>query len=49
MAIVNTALLKHPMNYIIVILMLVIAGIGGALLLQYFGAVPATPSNASST
>jgi hypothetical protein len=40
--IVNLALLKNPMNWVIVILMLVIAAMFGHLLLSYFGVEPAT-------
>jgi hypothetical protein len=40
--IVNTDLLKHPINWLIVLLMLVIAGTAGSLLLAKFGASPAT-------
>lgn len=41
MAIVNTRLLKNPANWVIVLLMLVIAGIAGHLALAYFGVAPA--------
>lgn len=40
--IVNTELLKHPLNWLIVLLMLVIAGAAGSLLLAHFGAKPAS-------
>lgn len=40
--IVNTDLLKHPINWLIVLLMLVIAGAAGSLLLAKFGASPST-------
>jgi hypothetical protein len=48
MKIVNTALLKNPLNYIIVLLMLVIAGIGGHLFLSLLGVQPATADNTQS-
>lgn len=35
---INWELLKHPLNWIIVLLMLVIAGAAGHLALSYFGA-----------
>lgn len=37
---INLNLLKHPMNWVIVLLMLLIAAYGGHLLLTYFGASP---------
>jgi hypothetical protein len=39
--IVNWQLLKHPMNYVIITLMLVLAGIAGHLVLSLFGQAPA--------
>jgi hypothetical protein len=41
MQLVNTAILKQPLNWIIVLLMLVIAGIAGHLILSYFETEPA--------
>lgn len=41
--IVNWDLLKHPLNWIIVTLMLIIAGAAGHLLLTHFGATCAGP------
>lgn len=38
---INWNLMKHPINWIIVLLMLLIAAYGGHLLLKYFGASPA--------
>ena len=38
--IVNVALLRHPMNWVIVTLMLVLAGVAGHLVLNYFGVGP---------
>lgn len=38
--IVNTQLLKHPANWVIVTLMLVIAGIAGHLVLSWIGVSP---------
>lgn len=40
--IVNWALVKQPINWLVVILMLVIAAMAGHLLLSYFGVEPAT-------
>ena len=42
MQIVNWNLLKNPLNWFIVVFMLVIAGIGGHLLLSYFHHEPST-------
>ncbi|HXT74604.1 MAG TPA: hypothetical protein VN785_12195 [Candidatus Angelobacter sp.] len=39
----NWELLKHPLNWIIIVLMLVIAGAGGHLALAYFGAESSSP------
>ena len=44
MKIVNWNLLKHPLNWAIVILMLLLAGMAGHLLLSHFGVEPATGS-----
>lgn len=41
MTLVNTALLKHPLNWITILLMLTLAGFGGHLLLSYAGIEPA--------
>jgi hypothetical protein len=40
--IVNWGLLKHPMNWLVIILMLVIAAMAGTLLLSYAGIEPQT-------
>lgn len=40
MPIVNVALLKHPANYFVVLLMLLLAGIGGHFLLKLGGFTP---------
>jgi hypothetical protein len=37
---INWELMRHPLNWIIVILMLTIAGAAGHLLLTHFGAEP---------
>ena len=37
MEIVNTSLLRHPVNYLTVVLMLIIAGFAGSLMLEYIG------------
>lgn len=39
--IINWNLMKHPINWFIVLLMLLIAAYGGHLLLKYFDVVPA--------
>lgn len=36
----NWELLKHPLNWLIVLLMLTIAGIAGHIVLTHFGAQP---------
>lgn len=42
MPVLNWKLAAHPMNWLVVIFMLIIAGMAGHLLLQYFGVNPAT-------
>jgi hypothetical protein len=37
MQLLNTELLKHPINWVIILLMLIIAGVAGHLLLSYAG------------
>ena len=41
--IVNFGLMKHPINWLVVLLMLVIAGAAGHLILTYLGKNPAGP------
>jgi hypothetical protein len=41
---VNWSLLQHPFNWVIVLLMLLLAGIAGHLLLSYAGIEPANAS-----
>lgn len=41
---INWDLLKNPLNWIIVTLMLVIAGTAGHLVLTHFGAEPSGPA-----
>lgn len=41
MQVVNTALLKHPLNWFTVIFMLVLAAMAGHLILSYAGLEPA--------
>lgn len=43
----NWQLLKHPINWVIVILMLVIAGAAGHLALAYIGASPAAAGSST--
>jgi hypothetical protein len=47
--IINWGIIKHPLNWGIVLMMLLIAAYGGHLLLKYFGASPAaaTPDEAN--
>ena len=47
MAIVNTRLLSHPLNWIIVLAMLIIAGIFGHLLLSLLDQEPSTGAPAT--
>lgn len=44
MTIINSKLISHPMNWIIILLMLAIAGIFGHLLLTLFEQEPARSS-----
>lgn len=48
MTLINTSILKHPMNWVVVTLMLVLAGIGGHLVLSHFGMAPASTEKDSS-
>lgn len=41
----NWQLLKNPMNWVIVLLMLILGGIGGSFLLAYAGVTPSTASD----
>jgi len=41
MQLLNVGLVKNPLNWLIIFLMLVIAAIGGHLLMSYFGGEPA--------
>jgi len=40
MQVINTRLISHPMNWVIVLLMLIIAGAAGSLILAYFDIHP---------
>lgn len=42
--VINLALLKNPLNWVIIFLMLAFAGIAGHLVAQYFGISPVTTS-----
>ena len=44
MQVVNTSLLKHPLNWVIVLFMLILAAMAGHLILSYAGLEPAQPS-----
>lgn len=48
MTIVNWALLKHPLNWLTVILMLFFAAIAGSLILEGLGVRPATGDDSDS-
>lgn len=48
MNVINFGLMKHPMNWVIVTLMVVIAGIAGHLALSYFGVSPKTDGGKKS-
>jgi hypothetical protein len=45
--VINWALVKHPLNWLIVLLMLTIAGIAGHIVLTHFGAEPQGSSSDS--
>lgn len=45
MQVVNIPLLKNPLNWLTIILMLLIAAIFGHLTLSYFGVEPETSSS----
>lgn len=52
--ILNWTIIKNPFNWTIILLMLILAGIGGAFLLSYLGVEPSTsddqqPSTVSTT
>lgn len=42
---INWKLISHPMNWVVVLLMLVIAGTAGVLILDLIGMQSATPIN----
>ena len=42
----NWSLMKHPLNWLVILLMLVLAGIAGHLLLSYAGIEPAQSQTA---
>lgn len=48
MPIINVKLISHPMNWAIIILMLVIAGMGGHLLLSFLEKEPATGNDSKT-
>lgn len=47
MELINLGLLKQPINWLVIILMLVIAAMAGHLLLSYFGVEPVTADSNS--
>lgn len=48
MKILNWGLMKNPHNWVVITLMLVIAGIAGHLALTYFGVEPASSNDAKT-
>jgi hypothetical protein len=44
MAIVNVGILKHPLNWLTVAMMLILASVAGGLVLSLFGVEPTTES-----
>lgn len=42
MKLINVGLMKQPVNWFIVLLMLMLAGVGGHFVLTYLGHEPAT-------
>lgn len=42
---VNWKLISHPMNWVVILLMLIIAGTAGTLVLDWIGMKAATPIN----
>lgn len=49
MPLINRKLISHPMNWVIISLMLIIAAAIGHTFLQYIGVTPATPGNAGAS
>lgn len=45
MRLLNVGLIKQPINWVTVLLMLIIAGIGGHFILSYFRTEPASQSS----
>lgn len=45
MQVLNFGILKQPINWVTILLMLVIAGIGGHFILSYFRTEPASQSS----
>ena len=48
MQFINTKLMGHWMNWVTIMLMLLIAAVGGHLTLSYLGIEPATKGNGNS-
>jgi hypothetical protein len=42
MQLINVGLVKNPLNWLTITLMLILAGVGGALVLKAVGMAPAT-------
>jgi hypothetical protein len=49
MKVLNWSMLKNPLNYIIILLMLVIAGVAGHLLLSLMGWEPQTQNSSTES
>lgn len=48
MRVLNLRMMSHPMNYVVIVLMLLLAGLGGHWLLSLFGIHPGGGGNASN-
>jgi hypothetical protein len=46
---INWKMVSHPVNWLIIFMMLVIAGIAGHLILSYFGIEPQSKANTAPT
>lgn len=49
MKLINVELIKHPLNWVIILVMLIIAGATGHLILSYLGIEPATDGEAKAS
>lgn len=46
---INWSIIKNPLNWAIVVLMLMLAAVGGHILLSYFGVEPSTDAPSTPT